>query len=82
MGLTQSKSQPGGIVKIRTNANNNSNNGIAEPVATNTLYKQVMAESIQARKNTSDVKNPAKSLNATINLEQMLNGSKSGRLLP
>lgn len=37
---------------------------------------------MQNRKATSDVKNPAKSLNATINLEQMLNGSKSSRLLP
>ena len=28
-----------------------------------------------------DGKNPAKSLNATINLEQMLNGAKSSRVL-
>ena len=35
-----------------------------------------------SRKQPSDGKNPAKSLNATINLEQMLNGAKSSRVLP
>lgn len=37
---------------------------------------------ISNRKPQVDGKNPAKSLNATINLEQMLNGSKSSRILP
>lgn len=41
-----------------------------------------MAESMHGRKAAADTKNPAKSLNATINLEQMLNGSKSNRILP
>lgn len=49
------------------------------------LLKQVMDDSIGTsggtRKQASDCKNPAKSLNATINLEQMLNGAKSGRIL-
>ena len=41
-----------------------------------------MAESNQGRKAQVEAKNPTKSLNATINLEQMLNGSKSNRVLP
>ena len=38
-----------------------------------------LAESSQINQ-SNDGKNPAKSLNATINLEQMLQGSKSGRI--
>ena len=43
-----------------------------------------MAESMQGRKQLADTgaKNPNKSLNATINLDQMLNGSKSSRIIP
>lgn len=37
---------------------------------------------MNGRQQPTDSKNPAKSLNATINLEQMLNGSKSGRVIP
>ena len=46
------------------------------------MYKQVVAESIAGRKQGTESKNPAKSLNATINLEQMLSGAKHGRVLP
>ena len=49
----------------------------------NSILKQTVTDSTQSRRqHTSDIKNPAKNLNATINLEQMLNGSKSNRVLP
>ena len=39
-------------------------------------------DTLNSRRATQENKNPAKSLNATINLEQMLNGSKSSRIIP
>mmetsp|Transcript_26269 Transcript_26269/g.32856 ORF Transcript_26269/g.32856 Transcript_26269/m.32856 type:complete len:101 (-) Transcript_26269:1187-1489(-) len=83
-GLNQSKSQPG-LVKIRTTAINNASGD--QPVPNANLYKHSMPDNTivgaaGSRKQPSDGKNPAKSLNATINLEQMLNGAKSSRVLP
>lgn len=83
-GLNQSKSTPG-LVKIRTTTNNGGQaTGASSVNEQNTMLKQPVVgqqDSASNMRNTG-AKNPAKSLNATINLEQMLQGSRSSRVLP
>lgn len=82
-GLSQSKSTPG-LVKIRTGAPN----GIGQAQASTSdqigsmLKQPVVGTNVDSSASRNGGKNPAKSLNATINLEQILQGSRSSRMLP
>ena len=93
--MGQSKSQPG-LVKIprtqviavnnasmhgSTAANNQSNQSNSrQAVESNNAARR--QQQIEITNANVVGKHPAKQLNATINLEQMLNSSKSNRVLP